>query len=245
MASQTPNLKVHHLRNGQGERIPFLLEELSLPYTLVPYTRSPLLAPPELKSLHPMGASPVLEDLTNPSAPLKLAESGAIVEYLINVHGGGKLALGPAHKDYADYLYWFHFSNANLQPGVFRRALVRGLAGEEDARFAAYDARLKGTLSFVDERLRGSKWLAGEEFTAADVMSMWCFTTMRTFEPFDLTGYEGILRWMREVAERPAYRRAMEKGDPELVVEELISAKGPQLFRDGMFSKAMQAPPKK
>lgn len=235
----TPNLTVHHLQLGQGERIPWLLEELSIPYTLKTYQRAPLLSPAALKSQHPLGASPVLEDHTSPGAPIVLAESGAIVEYIIGKYAQGRLALGPAHPDFAHYLYWFHFSNATLQPGIFRRALLRGAIPDAaaDPRFLGADARVRAALAHLDQRLRASVWLAGDEFTAADVMTGWCVTTMRMFEPIDLSEYDGILAWVRRFGERETYRRAMGKSDPEIRLEETASAKGPAPIE--LFAKAM------
>lgn len=232
-------ITVHHLQVGQGERIPFLLEELDIQYKLQLYQRSPLLSPPELKAKHPMGASPVLEDATfDPENPLVLAESGAIVEYLIHRHGNGRLALPPSHPNYADYLYWFHFSNASLQSAIFRRALTRGLvSSEEDPRYQANDGRVRIAVGHVNNRLSSNKYLAGDEFTAADVMTVWCFTTMRKFEPMDLSGYPGILAWLKRCTERPAYQRAMKKSDPDLDLAAGISAEGPPVIE--LFAKAM------
>ncbi|KAF2826863.1 glutathione S-transferase [Ophiobolus disseminans] len=234
----SPKLTVHHLQIGQGERIPWLLEELNIPYTLKLYKRSPLLSPPELKAKHPLGASPVLEDHTDPSNPITLAESGAICEYIIHKHANGRLALPPSHKNFADYLYWFHFSNATLQPGLFRRAMTRGTVGENDVRFKGNNARVINAVTHLNNRLLATgAWLAGDDFTAADVMTGWCFSTMRQFEPIDLTGYDGILNWLKRIGEREAYRRAMSKADPDVDVEEGLSAKGPPVIE--MFVKAM------
>ncbi|KAJ4993408.1 glutathione s-transferase [Stagonosporopsis vannaccii] len=234
-----PNLTVHHLQIGQGERIPWLLEELNIPYKLVKYQRSPLLSPPDLKSQHPLGASPVLEDNTDPSNPITLAESGAIVEYIIQKYANGRLALSPSHKNFADYLYWFHFSNATLQSAIFRRAMLRGAIPNSatDPRYLGAEDRVKRALSHMNERLSSNKWLAGEEFTAADVMTGWCVTTMRNFEPIDLTEYEGILGWVKRFNERDAYRTAMGKSDPDINLEETSSAKGPAPIE--LFVKAM------
>ncbi|CAO2647288.1 Nn.00g082100.m01.CDS01 [Neocucurbitaria sp. VM-36] len=239
--SSGPKLIVHHLQVGQGERIPWLLEELSLPYDLKLYKRSPLLSPPELKAIYPLGASPVLEDLTDPANPIKLAESGAIVEYIIHKYANGRLSVGPQEACFSDYLYWFHFANATLQPGLFRRGMARGMVGELDQRYKGTDARVRVALTHINNRLLANTWLAGEKFTAADVMTGWCFTTMRKFEPVDLSGYEGILGWLGRIGEREAYRRAMGKADPELDVEEGLSVKGPKVVE--MFQKAMALKP--
>ena len=233
-----PNLTVHHLQMGQGERIPWLLEELSIPYKLVNHQRSPLLSPPELKSKHPIGASPILEDNTDPSKPITIAESGAIVEYIIHKYANGKLALDPSHKNFADYLYWFHFSNSTLQPAIFARAMLRGaIPDSADRRYLGADGRVKKDLSHMNNHLLSNPWLAGDEFTAADVMTGWCLTTMRKFEPVDLTEYEGIQAWVKRFGERQAYRTAMGKSDPDMSLEETFSVKGPEPVE--LFVKAM------
>ena len=235
----TPDLTIHHLQIGQGERIPWLLEELNITYKLVNYKRSPLLSPPDLKAKHALGASPVLEDNTDPSNPITLAESGAIVEYIIAKYANGKLALDPSHKNFADYLYWFHFSNATLQSALFRRAMLRGAIPNSatDPRYLGADGRVKSALNHMNTRLLSNDWLAGDEFTAADVMTGWCLTTMRVFEPVDLTEYEGLLAWVKEISERQAWRTAMEKSDPDLDLAETTSAKGPAPSE--LFAKAM------
>ncbi|KAF1928332.1 putative glutathione S-transferase [Didymella exigua CBS 183.55] len=235
----TPNLTVNHLQIGQGERIPWLLEELNIPYNLVNYKRSPMLSPPDLKAKHTLGASPVLEDTTDPSNPITLAESGAIVEYIIGKYADGKLALGPSHKNFADYLYWFHFSNSTLQPVIFRRAMLRGAIPNSatDPRYLGADGRVKIALNHMNTRLLSNDWLAGDDFTAADVMTGWCVTTMRVFEPIDLTEYEGILAWIKRFSGRQAWKTAMGKSDPDLNLEETTSVKGPAPIE--LFAKAM------
>jgi len=121
---------------------------------------------------------------------------------------------------------------------MFRRAAARGMVGEADPRYTGLDARVKNALNTINERLLTTgAWLAGNEFTAADVMTGWCFTTMRKFEPVDFTGYEGILAWLGAVGKRDAYRRAMAKGDPELDVDEGLSVKGPPVVE--LFAKAL------
>ena len=232
-------LTVHHLQVGQGERIPWLCEELGIPYELKLYQRNPVLSPPELKAIHPMGASPVIEDATfNKDKPLILGESGAIAEYIIHKHGNGRLALKPDHPNYADYLYWFHFSNSNMQPVIGRTATARSMGAPDDPRRVMMDQRLHVALKNVDDRLSNNTWLAGDEFTAADVMLVWSFTTMRKFENFDLSDYPNILAWLKRCGERPAYKKAMSKSDPDSDQEELRSAKGPSRFEG--FAKMMQ-----
>lgn len=177
-------------------------------------TRDPvtLLAPAEFKSLHPLGAAPLIED-----GDLLLAESGAIVEYIIVKHGGGRLKLGPEHPDYATFLYWFHFCNGSLQPGMGRLAMMRRakLPADHPAQVSV-QGRLDRLMALVESRLGEAPYFAGREFTAADIMSVFTLTTMRIFQPIDLGPFANIRGYLQRIGERPAYRRAMAKGDPDL-----------------------------
>ncbi len=208
-------IKIHHLGHSQSERILWLCEELGLPYRLQHYTRDPVtrLSPPELLALHPLGAAPVLED-----GDLLLAESAAIVEYLIGRHGAGRLKPGPEHPDYAAFLYWFHFANGNLQPTLLRlMAVGRAVAGSDHPVLAATRDRFARLMALMETRLAEVPWLAGQDFSAADIMNVFSLTTMRLFMPVDLAPYPGIRAYLQRIGERPAYQRAMAKGDPDLV----------------------------
>ena len=207
-------LRIHHLGHSQSERIVWLCEELNLPYELQHYTRDPvsILSPPELRVLHPLGAAPLIED-----GDLLLAESAAIVEYIIVKHGGGRLKPGAEHPDYAHFLYWFHFSNGNLQPGMGRLMIVsRAKLPADHPVQVSVQGRLDKLMSLVEARLGEAPYLAGREFTAADIMSVFSLTTMRLFQPVDLSPYPNIRAYLQRIGERPAYRRAMAKGDPDL-----------------------------
>jgi glutathione S-transferase len=208
-------ITIHHLGHGQSDRIVWLCEELGLSYALRHYTRDPVtrLAPPDLKALHPLGAAPVIED-----DGLLLAESAAIVEYLIVKHGNNRFKPGPEHPDYADFLYWFHFANGNLQPVVMRlMTATRAQLPDGHPVPVAARERLDRVLGHMEARLGQAPWLAGDAFTAAEIMSVFTFTTMRLFQPFELGAYPHIRAWLARVGERPAYRRALAKSDPGLV----------------------------
>ncbi|KAK3072214.1 hypothetical protein LTR53_007206 [Teratosphaeriaceae sp. CCFEE 6253] len=222
-------LTVHHLQVSQSERIPWLCEELGIPYALKTYARSPLLSPPAYLALHPIGAAPVI---TDPDTDLTLAESNAVAEYIIHVYGGGRLTLKPGEATYAEYLYWLHFTNGTLQPAVGRILVVRGAGLDEDHNLRArYEARLARALAHLDARMVATgAWLAGAEFTVADVMVVFSLTTMRRFVPLDLSQYQGILGYLARVAERPAYVRAMEKGDPGMDWRAAMHGPPPELF---------------
>ena len=205
-------LTIHHLGKSQSERIVWLCEELGVPYELRHYVRDPvtMLSPPELRALHPLGAAPVITD-----GDLVLAESGAIVEYIIGRYGAGRLSLGPAHPDFAQYLYWFHFANANLQPNMGRNMVLKRLdLAQDNPTLVGMRGRLDRALSLVDARLGEVDYLAGSEFTAADIMIVFTLSTMRYFLPVDLAPYPNILAYLARIGSREAYQRAMQKGDP-------------------------------
>ena len=148
---------------------------------------------------------------------LLLAESAAIVEYIIVKHGGGRLKLGPAHPDYAAFLYWFHFANGNLQP-VMGRLMVMNRANlpADHPVLVSVQGRLDRVMALVEARLGAAPYLAGGEFTAADIMAVFSLTTMRVFQPVALATYPNIRAYLQRIGERLAYRRAMAKGDPLL-----------------------------
>ncbi|KAK6379545.1 hypothetical protein LTS17_006463 [Exophiala oligosperma] len=215
-----PQLTIHHLRVSQSERIC--------------YDRSPLLAPPELASLTPMHTAPVMSLASSTTEkPLNITESGAIAEYILSVYGGDNsgLALAPTHPDFPHYLFWFHFANGTLTPALGRKMFMR-LADPTLERpvHAWMEAAVTKALVAMDDRLAHTKaWLAGTDFTAADVMNVFGVTTMRTYSPVDLAPYPNILDWLKRVADREAYRLAMEKGDPDMDWKKGMSPEGPDV----------------
>ena len=209
-------LTIHHLGKSQSERIVWLCEELGVPYELHHHNRDPvtILSPPELKALHPLGAAPVITE-----GALVLAESGAIMEYIIAKHGGGRLALGLTHPDFAHYLYWLHFANSNLQSIMGRCMLLRRLdLAPDNPVLVSAIGRLERALDLVETRLGDTHYLAGNEFTAADIMIVFSLTTMRYFLPLDLAPYPHIRAYLRRISDREAYQRAMKKGDPDMTL---------------------------
>jgi glutathione S-transferase len=207
-------LTVHHLGVSQSERIVWLCEELEVPYRLVRYDRDPVtrLAPAEYKALHPMGTAPVITD-----DDLVLAESGAIIEYIIARHGGGRLAVPPEDPHFADYLFWMHFANGSVMPAGMI-AMIMGIlgVGEDHPLSDALASRGANAFALIEKRLGEAPWFAGPNFSAADIIMGFPLTTMRAFAPTDLTPFPNIRAYLKRVGERPAYRRAMAKGDPDM-----------------------------
>jgi len=203
-------LTVHHLGRSQSERIVWLCEELGLEYELKRYERAPLLAPPEYKALHPIGTAPVISD-----GDVVLGESGAIIEYILAKHGGGRLRRSPEHPEFASYLYWLHFANGSFQALLHRTLIARRLEPPpEHPVLINLQTRLAGALEFMNRRLGEANYLAGDELTAADIMMVFSLTTMRSYTPYDLKPYPNILAYLRRIGAREAYQRAMRKGDP-------------------------------
>lgn len=207
-------LIVHHLGRSQSERVVWACEELGLPYELKIYKRQPTgAAPPEYKALHPFGSAPVIQD-----GDVVMGESGAIVEYLCRKHAKGKLAVEPSAKNFADYLYWFHFANGTFVPGgmmaMSAPTPIPGFDPAERERMRRH--RYDRSFDMVETRLGAMPYLAGDEFTAADIMMFYPLTRMRTTIPRDVSNSPNTLAYFQRIAARPAFQRAMQKGDPEL-----------------------------
>lgn len=197
-------ITLYQLDRSRSERAVWLMEELGAPYEIAFFERlASWAAEPAFKALHPLGSSPVI-DIDGQ----KIAESGAIIEYLATTQGGGALALGPDSPDYADYLYWFHFAESTLMPSLVAEISAEraGIANDNPSRIYNRQ-RADQLLRFVDARLQAVPWFAGEQFTAADIMMAFAFTTTRLFTPVDCESHAAIAAYVQRVAARPAYQR--------------------------------------
>ncbi len=209
-------LTVHHLGRSQSERVVWLCEELEIPYELKIYARDAvtMLAPADYKALHPIGSAPVITD-----GELVLAESGAIVEYIAARYGKGRLTLGADHPDFAQFLYWFHFANGTLQANMGRLMILNRLKlADDNPLLLATKARVDRAFDLVEARTRNAEYLAGSTFTTADIMMGFSLTTMRYFQPYDLARCPHVIGYLKRIGGRPAYRRAMAKGDPGMAL---------------------------
>lgn len=216
-------LLIHHLHVSQSERILWLCEELGVDYDLKTYDRAPLLAPAKYKALHPQGTAPVIQH-----GDLVLAESAACVEYIYNkvasptkVDERSKLFLSPEDPEYPQFLYWWHWANSTFQPSLEKamaaaNARAKGAMDESSPLAIMSKERPKRALDGLNERLKDNEWLAGKQFSAADIMAVFPLTTMRYFHPYSLGEYENILRYLERVGGREAYQKAMKKGDPDM-----------------------------
>ena len=199
-------ITVYHLSTSRSERIIWLMEELALPYQIERFERESNGAAPEaLRDVHPLGRAPVIRD-----NDLVLAESGAIVDYIVHRYGGDTLAVPPPDSRYARYLYWLHFAEGSLMTLLLvALALTRVPEGSKSPAGVRVAARMQQMLSFVDSELSDGPWFVGERFTAADIMMAFPFTTMRLFLEYDLAPYRRIVAYLERIEARPAYRKAM------------------------------------
>ena len=204
-------ITIHHLTSSRSERIVWLMEELGLEYRLVIHRREPTgAAPAAMRDLHPLGKAPIVTD-----GDVVLAESGAIVEYIVHRYGSGRLAVDPQAPDYAGYLYWLHFAEGSLMSLMLIALTVSRIpeARESAVRTRLAD-RMAKMLTFVDGRLAGHDYFAGSEFTAADVMMVFPFTTMRRFLDYDLSPYPNIRAYLERIEARPAYQKTIAIAGP-------------------------------
>ena len=217
-------LTVHHLENSRSQRVLWLLEELGVPYEVKQYARDKktMLAPRELRAVHPLGKSPVITD-----GDQTVAESGAIVEYLVDRYGEGQLRPAPGTPERMRYTYWLHYAEGSAMPPlllklVFQRMakgpapllvrpIVRGIAKKVMATFV--DPQLELHMTYLEGELAKTTWFAGQEFSAADIQMSFPLEAAAS-----RAGIEGkaprIMEFLARIHARPAYARALERGGP-------------------------------
>ena len=217
---------VHHLDNSRSQRVLWLLEELGLPYELRRYQRDPktMLAPPELKRIHPLGKSPVVTDADR-IGDEALAESGAIVEYLLDTCGEGRLRPAPGTAERRHFTYWLHYAEGSAMPPLllalifgrlpkspmpfFAKPIAKAISAKAMKTFVG--PQLVNHLDWMESELAGRDWFAGSSFTAADIQ-------MSFVEAYDarvgLGDRPRLRAWLERIRARPAYQRAIEKGGP-------------------------------
>ncbi len=203
-------LTVHHLRVSQSERIVWLCEELGLDYALKIYDRRAdnRLAPDEYKALHPMGIAPVITD-----GDLVLGESGAICDYICGRYGDGRLTPQPDDPDFADHLFWFHWSNGTFMATLMMQLVLGANADGNPASPFVADRSRRGW-EMIETRLGEAPFFGGRNLTTADIMMVYCVTTSRAFRGTALDGYPNLKAYLQRIGERPAYARAMAKAEP-------------------------------
>jgi glutathione S-transferase len=216
-------ITVHHLENSRSQRVLWLLEELELPYEIERYERdkATMLAPPELLKIHPLGKSPVITD-----GDKSIAESGAIVDYIVSTYGKGRLIPPEGSPERLRYTYWLHYAEGSAMPplllklvfGVlperapwFVKPIVKGISDTANKTFI--DPQLKLHADFWESELAKTGWFVGSDITAADVQMSFPLEAADTRAGID-TGYPNVHSFLDRIHARPAYRRALDKGGP-------------------------------
>jgi glutathione S-transferase len=206
---ETSMIKVHHLNNSRSQRILWLLEELETPYEIVRYQRDATtnLAPPDLEAVHPLGKSPVIED-----DGIKIAESGAIVDYIIRTYGAGRLAPAAVGAEYEAYLEWLHYAEGSAMLPLMLQLYVMRL-GEAGAPLKdRIDSETNNHLGYIERALKGRDYVLGDTLTGADIQLSFVGEVARAFGR--LAAFPAIAAWVERLHTRPAFQRALEKGGP-------------------------------
>ncbi|TAM12443.1 MAG: glutathione S-transferase [Nevskiaceae bacterium] len=215
-------MTVHHLNDSRSQRILWLLEELAVPYEIRKYQRDPdtMLAPPELLKVHPLGKSPVITD-----GDQTVAESGAIVEYLVERYGNGHLIPPAGTPERLSYRYWLHFAEGTAMPPLlltlifdrittapmpfFAKPIARAISRQVHTAFI--DPNLTRQLDFMEAELGRHEWFAGAEFSAADVQMSFPLEAAAQRGGLDASRPR-LMAFLQRIHARPAYQRALQRG---------------------------------
>jgi glutathione S-transferase len=207
-------IRVHHLNNSRSQRVLWLLEEIDTPYEVVPYERDKktMLAPKELRRVHPLGKSPIIEDNGR-----IFAETGLIVEYLVQRYGPD-LAPPSGSDSYLRYKYWLHYAEGSLMPPLLLKLVINrlGLLGRPARPFV--NTQLKLHLDFLEGELSKGPWFLGETFSAADIMMSFPLEAARARAGLDETR-PNLMDFLKRIHARDAYKRALEKGGAYVYAE--------------------------
>ena len=217
-------ITVHHLNNSRSQRVLWLLEELGIPYQIEKYQRDAKtrLAPPALLKIHPLGKSPVITD-----EGVTVAESGAIIEYLLERHGGGRLIPAPGTPERLRFSYWLHFAEGSAMSPLlmklvfdrietspmpfFAKPIARGISAK--VKKAMIEPNLKRQLDYMESELARSEWFAGSDFSAADIQMSFPVEAAAQRAGLDASRPK-LMTFLKKIHARPAYRKALERGGP-------------------------------
>lgn len=216
-------ITVHHLNNSRSQRVLWLLEELEIEYEIVHYQRDlkTMLAPPELKAVHALGKSPVITD-----GDITVAETGAIIEYLLDTYGNNRLRPARLSKAARQFTYWLHYAEGSIMPLmvmtlIFRRIetapmpffvkpVAKGIVAKVKQGYL--DPNIKNHLDFMESELANSGWFAGDQFSAADIQMSFAVEAAQARGA--LKERVNLVNFLERIHARPAYQRALAKGGP-------------------------------
>ena len=198
---------VHHLNDSRSQRILWLLEELGLPYEIKPYQRDAQtrLAPPELKKVHPLGKSPVITDGNR-----TIIESGAIIDYVIRRHGKGRLQPAPETPAYDEYVQWMHYAEGSAMLPLMLNLYAARLGEAAAPLMPRIEGEIANHLTYIDSALKGRQFLVEDALTGADIQMSFVGEVAGAFGK--RAQYPNLDAWSRRLHERPAYKKALERG---------------------------------
>jgi glutathione S-transferase len=200
-------LALHHLNDSRSQRILWLLEELGTPYEMKRYQRDATtrLAPPELEQVHPLGKSPVITD-----GDIRIAESGAIVDYIIRRYGKGTMMPAPGNAEYEAYNEWLHYSEGSAMLPLMLNFYVSRLKEAGAPLRPRIDSEIANHLGYVDGALKGREFFVGQSLSGADIQMSFVGDMAKVFEK--LGPYPSLSAWLSRMHARPAFQRSIEKG---------------------------------
>lgn len=203
-------IEVHHLNNSRSQRVLWMLEELGVPYTVVRYERDAktMLAPPELKNVHPLGRSPVIRD-----GDLTLPESGAIIEYLVERYGAGRFVPPAGTREYETCRYWVHYAEGSLMMQLLVKIYLDRIGEPAQALLERVNGSVRTHLAYVEDSLGSSQFLTGSALTVADVQMSFPLEVCATQRILG-AAHPRLSALLIRLHERPAYRAALAKGGP-------------------------------
>lgn len=200
---------VHHLNNSRSQRVLWLLEELGIEYEIKFYERDAktMMAPESLRQVHPLGKSPVITD-----ADLTIAESGAIIEYLVDRYGNGRLVPASGTPEYLRYKYWLHYAEGSAMPPLVMRLVLNNFgAGDSSVVSGFVPPQIKLRFDYIEGELSKNTWFVGKEFTAADIQMSFPLEVAATV-PEEVESRPKLKEFIDRIHGRPAYKRALERG---------------------------------
>lgn len=200
---------VHHLNNSRSQRVLWLLEELGIEYEIKFYERDAktMMAPESLRQVHPLGKSPVITD-----ADLAIAESGAIIEYLVERYGNGQLVPASGTPEYLRYKYWLHYAEGSAMPLLVMRLILNNFGAGDSSVVSGFVApQIKLHFDYIEDELRKNTWFAGNEFTAADIQMSFPLEVVAAL-PEEVKNRPKLKEFVERIHGRPAYKTALERG---------------------------------
>ncbi len=205
-------ITIYHIEERRSERVVWLMEELGLPYQLEFVSGDLMASIQKIREQHPIGSSPTMRD-----GDIVLVESGAILEYIMNRYGGGRMSVPPTSPDYPHYIQWFHLAEGSVAPRLIVEFTIQSLSklipGEKPFLVTHMLGRARKTMDYAESELASRPYFGGQQFTAADIMMHFCVRLARLWK-MDFSAYPSLNAWYDKITQRPAFQRMCKKALP-------------------------------